>query len=577
MLQQSVLSSATRAGARARNTQATAVRIWALTVSRSTLAHHMWLQNISRSVEAARSNRGPSLVTVVTGSERDCEFWRASMQSTSRDVFRQDGDVCIVPVSEGTRKGNFLGTLNGWNMTKRWLGPDARPVPSVALMSMVFGEGRRFSPLTQAMGNRKPAFTTPLRSEFADVQLTSADLANLHTNLWVEHLRGCGFRGLLVKWGDEAIVPGASWQTLAGSFGDVDAIRFVWRRGLSDDLAREKEWVSVDPETNLMTYQFARQSLSTLELRMSERSCRAQDVAVNLGSVALSYEFLKAAIEELDQDIRDPSKWADWDPYVWIALFCRTEMEWRSEAQREADCGMTGIRKLESRYPDFYSGVSRVRQALEKVKGRPMAVGILDFGEAFWVDLGLHISLRRSLELLTETSEAGQSMRAALGVPNERDSRGNTIVRSTIAPGVDLRDSVVVDSVIDDGESVVARGVIVGGRHRRLSMPNGGAALFCAANRLRFTGPHAVAYRAVAGEITLPEGGRLTTLYLDGRPEQMTTNESLVDYSGDNYTKPVLGNRVSFEEASREVARLPSGHQEACWRDAWSTWLGQSR
>ncbi len=73
---------------------------------------------------------------------------------------------------------------------------------------MVFGKGKRFSPFTQAMGNRKAAFPTPLRAKHADTWLRTGDLATLYSNSWLDQLRK---RRLptesLIKWGDEARYP----------------------------------------------------------------------------------------------------------------------------------------------------------------------------------------------------------------------------------------------------------------------------------------------------------------------------------------------------------------------------------
>ena len=51
------------------------------------------------------------------------------------------------------------------------------------------------------------------------------------------------------------------------------------------------------------------------------------------------------------------------------------------------------------------------------------------------------------------------------------------MINSQIAAGANIRDSVIVDTAIHDGASVVRRGVLVGGKHGKVEMPEGGAAL----------------------------------------------------------------------------------------------------
>jgi hypothetical protein len=88
-------------------------------------------------------------------------------------------------------------------------------------------------------------------------------------------------------------------------------------------------------------------------------------------------------------------------------------------------------------------------------------------------------------------------------------------------------------------------------------------------DRLDFLGPNGIAFRAVGNEIAIPEGGRYTSLLLRGGTEGMVSNESVLDYSGDNYTKPILGNPLSFEEAGASMSRIDGQELERYWLRAW--------
>jgi hypothetical protein len=533
--------------------------------------YDLWSSNIRDNARLVQQDAGPALMIIVSGSKADQGYWREHLVHTAPDVFRQQGNTFIASVFERFLRGNFLGTFNAWAEAKPAVTASGRELPDVALMSMVFGKGKRLSPFTQALGNRKPAFPTPRKAQTAGVFLRTVDLANLYSNTWIRHLADSGFRGLIVKWGDEAVIPGLKWDPRPQDLHHLDAVRFVWKTEMTEDLAREKEWVVFDEQTGLMRFQFSRQDLPTLQKRVTQLGTGVK-VGVNLGSLAMSYPFLDAGLEVLGDDIFDPQKWANWDPYAWIALCCRDESQWRAEANHEDRAGRRGIRELTTRYPDFYQKVAQLRDLIEARTGRPLAIGVLDFGETFWVDLGLHLTLRRTMDAMTTDSDRGRATRELFGLPHHRDKKGNIVVRSVIPESADIRDSVIVDSSVLDEGSVVHGGVVVGGRHKALFMPQGGCALFCAADHLRFSGPHGIAFRSIGSRITIPEGGRYTTLLLPEGAENMISNESILDYSGDNYVEPILGNRLSFQEAGELMSSIDGRELERRWLHAWQGW-----
>lgn len=508
------------------------------------------ITNIRANWALVERNAGASVVTAVSGSKADKEFWQQHFETTKADVFRADGSAHIISVLEGVRKGNFLGTLNAWIETLKVINQDK--LPNLALMSMVFGMGTRFSPFTQALSNRKSAFPIPLKSRHSNTYLCTADMSNLYANTWLEHLQTSGFKGVIVKWGDEAIIPGKQWTSQ--DYSNVDAIRFVWKTPVTPDLAREKEWITIDENTGWITHQLTRQPVELLKARLEKLSGDNLSFAVNLGSLAISYPFLEAALEVFKDDIADDSKWVDWDPYVWMALHCQTEEEWQAEIAHEDAQGKDGIRQLENRLPGFYNKVSQLRQAVERRNGRPLAVAALDFGEAFWVDLGLHITLRANMNALTENSVIGNLSRELYKIPHARDENGNLILNSRVPANAKIKNSIIIDSVIESSATVVNRGVIVGSKCGHINMPEGGAALFCNANVMVFQGGNGIAFQSKGDEIILQAGDRHTTLQVLESVEHLRANESILDYKGENYVRPILDNRISFSEAATIMA-----------------------
>lgn len=526
-----------------------------------------WQQNILTYRSLIDQNLGPNVVNIVSGSLPDQAYWQERLEKTRRDVFRADGETKIISSLERTRKGNFLGSINAWMAVKSALG--GQELPPVMLMNMVFGLGKRLSPFTQALTNRKPAFPTPMRSSAGEIYLSTVDAASMSATLWLHHLEANGFKGIVIKWGDEAIIPGKIWEDGSPKYQDVDGIRFIWKTEPTEDLAREKEWVEFNAHSFQMTCQYTRQPLEGLRERILAGG-PDHLIGVNLGSLGISYHLMEVAQEVFQGDVREENKWVDWDPYTWIALTCQTETEWRAEAALEDQSGKTGIRDLEKRLPDFYPKIEHMRSLFKNRFGRYPMIKVLDFGTPYWMDWGLHLSLRRSLEALTTDSDQGLVARDLFNLPLERDNNGNILLRSSIPQGADIRQSVLVDTIITDPQSVIHGGVVVAGRHHRLEMPNGGSALFCATDGMKFSGPHAIAFKVIGNEFQLAEGDRLTSLFFTDGTVEMRSNESLISYDGENYSLPVMNNPISFEKTTRRMYLEDSRLVEKRWSDAWS-------
>jgi hypothetical protein len=535
-------------------------------------AESAWLANIESARRTVRQNRVGQFVAIVSGSANDAAYWQAHATSVAGDVFRADRSTRVLSIHERSPKGNLLGTLNAWRETKHDLTTGNLQLPSVGLVSMVFGKGKRLSPLTQALGNCKAALPTPMTSPTSGDYLRGGDLSSLYTSTWLDTIERAGFKGLVVKWGDEAMIPGVRWQLPRGAYADVDAIRFVWRTEPDEVLAREKEWVVVDAETDLMVTQYPREDLQAILARrdaLGADEARRLAMGVNLGSFAISYPLLDAALEVFEADVMDPSRAADWDPYGWLALSCADDQDWAAAQAYEANAGRPGLAALCDRYPGFYEKLREVRRRTESRLGRPLRLAVLDFGECFWVDMGLHQQLRRALERLTQPDATGEVTRALFGITRQPDANGNIVVNSQIASGADIQGSIVIDSEIRDAGSVIHDGIVVGGRHGSVSMPAGGIALFCASETLSFDGPSALALRSVGETISLPAGGRHTVLYGPGGPVAMAGNESVTSYDGPNYDDPILGNALSYAAAAKLMDGVGPAETDRLWHEAW--------
>src|SRR4030042_5071511 len=107
----------------------------------------IWQKNISTCHAIIQANLGPKIVNVVSGSHTDQIFWQERLSKTRKDLFNSTSDTRILSSLESTRKGNFLGSVNAWMEIQKVI--EGMTLPPMMLMNMVFGLGKRLSPLPQ--------------------------------------------------------------------------------------------------------------------------------------------------------------------------------------------------------------------------------------------------------------------------------------------------------------------------------------------------------------------------------------------------------------------------------------------
>jgi hypothetical protein len=522
-----------------------------------------WLKNIRHALELVQTNQGPRLVVVVAGSVHECDDWTRRFALSTAYTSNADGRTLVRAVAEDPPAGNLFGILRAWQDVRQ----AARRV-DVALFSIVLGKGTRLSPFTQALGNRKPAFPTPRRLPAPMRMMWISELANCCLNPCVDYLRNAGFRGVVVKWGDEALIPGNLWLDTLPQLRGADVVRFVSRMTPTPELARHKEWLVASATDGQMVNEIPRQEYATLTARLTELNAGNRIVSVNLGSFAVSYDFLDVLWEAFKELIESAGRGPDWDPYFWIAFFCGSRAEWETERVRERQYGAAGIDDIERSWPRFFESVQEARRLAEARLGRPAKIVTLDFGHVFWVDLGTQRSLREHFELLRANDASGQATRELYGITAEPDARGNIIVNSSIPQGADIQRSVLIDTVIGSSASVVVGGVLVRGHYGRIDMPHGGVAIDGRAQILAFTGERGVAFRAFGREIVVPNAARVTTLVLPDRMLELTGSEDLESFSGEAYYSPINDNPLAFAEAGRLVGASSLDENERRWHQA---------
>ena len=512
-----------------------------------------WLRSIETSKSLIAAEGQANLVVLVSGSARDTEYWIRSVESVSPDILATKGSVRIVGAAEEVPAGNFLGTIAAWNAVAR----QNVPLPSrgISLMCMVFGQGTRLSPFTQALGNRKAALPTPYWGRHAQRHLRTIDLAILYSSLWMNQLRENGFSGVLVKWGDEATLPSLDWTAQARSFAAQDMVRFVWKTEPTEILAREKEWFLIDNQSDSIIGLIPRQPLDSLKAVMSRYEGNRYSLAVNLGSLAISYPLMEHMRGVLKDFAGDPRYAADWDPAVSFLLL--------SDRELENDHSRAAISRAEARFPGIATAIGRLKESWQSRHGRPLSSGYLDFGSALWIDLGLHESLRKCLEALHEESELGAAMREFFDVNQPPDADGNRFIRSAVDPAARIHNSLIIDSTIRDAASVIEKGVVVGSSAGTIHMPLGGACLFSRGDTLNFAGRGAIAFRVAADSVVLQAGERRTTIPLPAGSLDVSSFETVQKYDSSVMDAPIFENQISFTEAGRFMGAMHPSDLEA--------------
>jgi hypothetical protein len=514
-----------------------------------------WLQSIQASQSLVAGEGQANLVVIVSGSVRDTEYWVQSVESVSSDILSADRGIRIVGAAEEIPAGNFLGTIAAWNSVDR----QNVPLPSngISLMCMVFGQGTRLSPFTQALGNRKAALPTPFRGRRTQQHLRTIDLAILYSSLWMNRLRENGFSGVLVKWGDEATLPGVDWPAQSKRFSSRDMVRFVWKTEPTEMYAREKEWFIIDNQSDSVVGLIPRQPLESLKAVMSKYEGNRYSLAVNLGSLAVSYQLMEHMRGVFENFAGNSSYAADWDPVVSYLLL--------SDGADENEHSRAAISRAETRFPGIVPAIRRLNESWRLEHGTPLSTGYLDFGSALWVDLGLHESLRKCLDALHEDSELGAAMRAFFDVNSPPDADGNRLIRSNVHPAARIRNSIVIDSSILSADSVIEKSLVVGCHARTLHMPTGGACLFSRGNILEFAGPGAIAFRVAADSGVLKAGERRTTIQRPGERLDVSSFETVQKYDASIMDVPVFENRISFTDAGLVTAAMHPSELEAVW------------
>ncbi len=503
--------------------------------------------NFARMRRIVAESQGPREVLTIV-NPGDAPSIRARLEQRGPAIFRADGTTTIACHEEQTRRGQLLGLLDAlraYRASHGELDPDR-----TAVGIMLPGKGSRLSPITQRLGGIKPAFPVPIRAEQRGEPVwLDAAMASLWTwTLVAWTLERQGFRGIAWKWGDE---PQIAARELAGfdyDLSDVDAVRFGAAAKITEDLARNKEWLLVEPESGDLVMQLRRREREQLLERMGLADQPGASAHVHIGSPAFSHLFLRhaeAVFGELDG-------WLDVDGYLFEALTQDLEV-WADEVERDPE-----LRALLERCPDFYERARELRRRIEDERGHAMRIVVVDFGaDPYWADIGQLDKARGVWSALSGLDDEAAFARVLADISDsEPDEFGNVLVGAAQIPADgSVRNSVIIDSVIERG--LVVGAVVVRSQLGVAGLERGSVAIDCRVTALRM-GRDSLAFASIGDYLRIPDHFVHTSIAADPKTDDPVYESWFADTRqnpgvADNYEQPRYGNPMSFAAKLEQV------------------------
>lgn len=514
------------------------------------------LKNIAAAQQLSQANQSLRIVAVVSGSDMEQQNWQRRFACYAPYFFNRDGSTLFVSLQEKlgekTRQGNFLGTL----LAYRRLEEEARHHgmclrDHVVLLGMIFGRGERMSPFTQLEGNCKSAIaTTSIGTVLPQQYLTAIEEALWYFVPVATYLEKGGFRGILDKWGDETEIASVDLTVIPEekTFASYDAVKVVSVVKITEELARNKDWVVFDESHNIVA-QIARQPMTDLIGRLNKFGIGQADdgnyyAGVSLGPAALSYDVLDIAAAIFQDEISDRNACVDFDPFLWLAIAMDEDPRpWESLVSADKK-----LQELVRLVPSFFSKIQLLKRRFQQQYGRKLNMKILDLGShVYWADIGQHSAMREKYLAVKAADHQGLIARRLDRIPEARDQHGNIVLNSRVSSQVTITDSVIVNSRIT-GTGTIQGSVIKDSLVHNPEMKDAFVILSARLGNKTVLGTHSGLYKSIGREeIVLGSGSRSGTILTaaDGpchiRVEEKTDLKAKV-----NYEEALPGNQHSF-------------------------------
>lgn len=528
-------------------------------------------KNIALATELFAGGETPELIATVSGSKPARDFWQ-NILDRARPSFKASTAVSL---EEDLPTNQAFGLLLLWQRIRPHLHTNRG-----ALAAFVFGDGTRATPFTETDNAQKPAMATFVREIGGDGRprfLSMVELALRHFVPVQQFLRRSGFNGLVVKWGDEVQIPTRELSGADPLFHDADIVRFVSLRSMNADEAKNKDWMGVDERGNITAF-IPRRPLERMEALAQRGLLQRRDGAlwggINLGSIAVSGALLDCLDEEFKHEVNDHRARREDRPaldpefFTAVTIAAIENSQACAEAWERVCAECAEVRALTSRQPDLVPRLRRVIRSLEFRQKRKFKMVAMDFGDQYWGDIGQHAKIYEFYMALNEQGPPGEIARAIAGLPSRRDAQGNFIINSTVAPGVRVTHSVLINATIM-GRGSVERSVLIGTRAGNIEACEGFDVLSTVTD-LRLD-PRGGAYKVVASQpVHARPRERLTTLFLPPLGPRIfrVLEDTDLKNKAANYAVPILGNPLSFREAHAEMGAMATRILEKCRGEA---------
>jgi hypothetical protein len=505
--------------------------------------------NVARMRQIVAESAGPREVLAIV-NPGDCPSIAAQLSERATAIFRADGGTAVHCYEERSRRGQLLGmldTLRAHQAEHGELDPE-----HTAVGIMLPGKGTRLSPLTQRLRGIKPLFPVPIRADQhgTPVWLDAATASLWSWTLVAWTLERQGFRGIAWKWGDEPQIAARDLANFDHDLSDVDAVRFGAAAKISEDLARNKEWLLVDTETGDLVMQLRRRDRKQLLERMGLLDEPGAAAHVHIGSPAFSHLFLRHA----EDVFGDCEGWLDVDGYLFEALTQDLEF-WAEEVERDRD-----LQALLARCPDFYERARELRRRIEDERGHAMRIVVIDFGiDPYWADVGQLDKARAVWSELAGADDDAAFARLLAGIEGlEPDRYDNYLIGNARIPtDGTVRNCVIIDSEIAHGRAVGA--VVMRSSLGVAGLEPGAVVIDCKVNALRM-GHDTLAFGSVGDYLRLPDHHVHTSIVADPDAAQPVFESWFADArqnpgAPENYEHPRHGNPTSFAAKLEQMRR----------------------
>jgi hypothetical protein len=455
-----------------------------------------------------------------------------------------------------------------------------------SLVAFVFGEGTRSTPLTETDNAQKPAIGTFVQVQMPDGTSRYLSMVELAMRYFIgvqQYLKRSGFKGLVVKWGDEVQIPTLDISGTDPLFQDADIVRFVSLRQMNEDEAKNKDWVGVSADGHVSTF-ISRKPGGLEEMRelvprglIYERNGKLYGWA-NLGSIGISYVFVEVLLEEFRNEVNDPTANMEDRPaldpefFTAITIAVIPDDGARAAAWEQAKAESKDVRKLAEKMPDVLDRIRRALAVFRQRYGRSIKMVAMDFADQYWGDIGQHLKIFEFYMTLNDQGPEGEIARAIAGIPSHRDVNGNIIVNSTVSPNVTVRRSVLLNVTIT-GSGIVENSVLIGTRTSAIHSVSGYD--FGSIAPSVTIEPRGGTYKVISDQpVHAGPGERLTTLFMptygthlmramEDTDLRNKRNYGEKDKQGNEQHPPILGNPVTFRQAHEDMGQMTIEQLEA--------------